>query len=388
MRSRSIVRCASGVTSVAIFGVLLAGCLSVDPPEGTIQCTTNAECPSSEWTCRASRCYRGGSEEDAGVDASEPIDADVDGAIDAQMSDDTGTDAPSDAGPITDCNANTNVPCAADQRCAWVRLTPATGETRCLSNESGTGRGGDACEIGPKGDLGYDDCARGFACINGTCAPICNPENADSCAPTGYCTLYSNLFSSGDTHTAGVCQPSCNPLTQELPDGSSCPSGQACYELIGAMGSSFLCAPEGMTAIGATLTEPVYANSCEGGARALRRPDGTLWCAPFCRPLETHSAATAGAHGAAPYSCGEVGAGATDACLFDWIFSGDSGVFDPRLNQLGLCVPVGTFEWDHDMNAGTSNVPWPSCTTLANTDIDGDGTPDHLTFGCGPAAAP
>jgi hypothetical protein len=52
---------------VAVASVALAGCLSVDPPEGRLACTADTDCPSG-WACRSdSRCYRTGDGADGGA---------------------------------------------------------------------------------------------------------------------------------------------------------------------------------------------------------------------------------------------------------------------------------------------------------------------------------
>jgi len=50
----------------------------------------------------------------------------------------------------------------------------------------------------------------------------------------------------------------------------------------------------------------------------------------------------------------------------------------------GACVDHAVRTWDHDNDPSTAEEPWPSCTTLPNTDANGDGTADHVAWGCGP----
>ena len=71
--------------SVSVAACLLAGCLSVDPPEGRLVCTTATEavdCPS-EWSCVDGFCYRAPGDRDGG-----PRDASSDGGerVDARVS--------------------------------------------------------------------------------------------------------------------------------------------------------------------------------------------------------------------------------------------------------------------------------------------------------------
>lgn len=43
---------------------------------------------------------------------------------------------------------------------------------------------------------------------------------------------------------------------------------------------------------------------------------------------------------------------------------------------------------DMDGDLVTPEVPWPSCSTLTSGDLDGNGVPDHQSWGCAPTPAP
>lgn len=381
------MRTVSTIAGALIATLVLLGCLPSDPPEGVLACTSSTECPSG-WSCRTDRCWRTpGSDAgpDGGIDGGTVDDAGSDaGPVDGHVPVDTGIDAdPGDAGPIRGCDPLTHAECGPSQRCAWVQLGDALGETRCI--DDGTVAEGGACTRGDHGDSGHDDCQRGLVCISSACTPVCDLESATSCGAGAACLRFSGLYEVGGTSLAGACRPTCDPLgrTPEL----TCPGTQGCYELPSSTGSTFTCAAPGTHTVGGTIDGTVYANSCVPGARPLRRTDGSNYCAAYCVPVETYSGNTAGAGGQSPNSCPEVGGSSTDACVFNWALSG-SDVYDPVQNQLGSCVPAGAFQYDHDADSSTIDVDFPSCGLLPNTDTDGNGTPQHAEAGCGPYPAP
>lgn len=300
------------------------------------------------------------------------------GVGDAGAGDAGATDANLDAGPVA-CDPLTSTPCGTGERCAWVREA-AGGHLDCVAD--GTVASGGACTIGTDGSTGPDDCARGLFCLGGACVAVCDSTLATSCAPSGSCQLYSDTLSA----TVGVCQPRCNPLTQLLTDGSSCPSGQGCYEEPGASGGAphFVCAHAGTAPIGPYTGTP-FVNSCVPGAHLLRAPNGTDFeCVPYCTPVTTSSTAPAGLNGMSPHSCVDQGGNATDECLFNWFLGG----VDPSnniQNEIGTCFDVVGRTYDDDMNTATPEVPYPSCTTQPTTDTDSDGVPQNQQWGCAPS---
>lgn len=372
---------------LSLFGLALTACPAPAPlctPGTSVACVGAGGCAGGQ-VCNAAgtgygACDCGGT--DAGLpDGGMPIDGGlpVDGG---EL-----TDVPADAPPGA-CNPIVQTGCGPGERCTWIVVeeTPTyIGTTGCVPD--GTVAVGGACVSGPPGDTtGFDDCAAGLYCMMGECREICGfaPDTCDGES----CTRFVGVFATGDDDPiAGVCQPTCDPLTQLRGDGTPCPTGQSCYGLFGGGGGgvTFTCAGTGTTAIGATIPGTTFANSCVARGIPAMRADGTRYCTSWCTPVETHSGAPAGAGGASPDTCAAAGV-AAEECLFAWLRS-SSTVVDPRLNDLGICFDRAGVLIDVDMD-GTPETPYPSCTTLPNTDGDGDGVPEHREHGCAPLPEP
>lgn len=277
----------------------------------------------------------------------------------------------------TVCDPLTHAGCNADQRCTWVALSDTAGELRCVPD--GTVAEGAACTVGPNGPGGYDDCARGLVCTSGLCRTACALAGTSGCRATEACLPFIGVF---EPDTYGACVETCDPISQERPDGSSCGTGRGCYVIFGPTETLMVCAPVGTVAIGADITGTTFANSCVPGAVPTPRPTGTgNYCTAFCTPVETSTAATGSPGGVAPHSCGDVGQ-ASSECLFAWLRS-PNPTPDPRLDHFGYCFDRAGWQIDTDGD-GTRDAPWPSCTTLAPTDTDADGVAENVELGCGP----
>lgn len=99
--------------AVFVLGLSVSGCLSTDPPEGVLACSTDAECPSG-WACSGSRCRR--SPHDAGRSDAQSFDAQV--LADAARSDGGPIDGGSiDSGSNDGGAADASAPCAVDFVC-------------------------------------------------------------------------------------------------------------------------------------------------------------------------------------------------------------------------------------------------------------------------------
>jgi len=323
-----------------------------------------------------------GAEDGGGADAG-ASDASVDAEIVDMASDAGAVDMDSDDLGGLPCNPLDHAGCAAGERCAWVRVSMllGAGELRCVP--AGPVAEGDACTVGPDGETtGFDDCARGLHCVSGACRRVC--ELGTSCG-ADLCVVAAGLFlpPMSSTPVAGICLESCDPVTQRRLDGSACGVGRGCFGSVSD--AVFSCGPAySMLGHGETIVGFAYANACAAGftpfGRSLDERD--LLCAAFCRPVETHSGAPAGAAGAAPYACPDRGAGSPpNECLFAAGFATDP--IDPRFANIGVCFDRTGRLYDADLN-GTPETPYPSCTELANTDTNGDGIAEHVYFGCGP----
>ena len=308
------------------------------------------------------------------VDGGPPDAGPVDAGMRDMASDDGGIDMSNvDGGPPPTCNPITHSTCAPGERCVRVHLTPDTGELRCVAN--GTAADGAACAIGADGPLtGFDDCVRGSVCVAGTCARVCDLEVATSCG-ADTCVRYSALFANADdTEPAGACVPGCDVVSQLRRDGSSCGAGEGCF--LTAEGGGICASASRTLTHGQVIVGTVFLNSCAPGHVPLRFATPPV-CAALCRPIETHSGATAGAAGMSPFSCPDRGAASPpNECVF--LGTGST---------VGVCRDTSD-TYDDDGDPGTPEVPTPSCITLPNTDTDGDGVPQHAEAGCAPMTAP
>lgn len=301
-----------------------------------------------------------------------------------------------DLGPPGPCSPLTHAGCAATERCTWVRIdsTLALGSMQCVPD--GTVAVGGACTTGPDGETtGYDDCARGLHCIDAVCTRVCNLVDPTSCG-ADVCMRYSGVFASGSGDpVAGVCTTGCDPVTQLRTDGSSCGAGQGCYVRLGRGDAA--CAPVPSPAASLVHGDAAYGpagggayiNGCAPGFIPGLAVGGQAVCMALCRPIETSSSAPAGAAGEAPHSCPDRGAASPgNECIFTSVFADSSAPYDPRVNDIGVCVDLVAWTFDLDGDAATPPTPWPDCTMLANTDTNGDGVAEHLFSGCAPAPAP
>jgi len=329
---------------------------------------------------------------DAGpTDAGEMDSGPLDMSLDAEAADMNVVDG----GPPGECNPISHAGCGSGERCTWVisSSTPVRiGSLRCVPD--GTVASGGACTVGPDGETsGYDDCARGLICTRSgtsrTCASVCDLADSSSCGGSASCVRYQGLFANGgDDPVAGACASSCDPVTQLRDDGTSCGAGLGCYALIATAMPSFVCgAAESTLVHGEVITGGPSANACAPGFHVVRSAVGSGFeCAAYCRPVETHAAAVAGAAGAPPYSCPDRGAASpANECLFASLFA-SSDAADPRIDTIGICYDRSGRTYDSNGD-GTPDAALPSCTTLSNTDTNGDGIADNAYFGCAPRPA-
>ena len=304
-----------------------------------------------------------------------------------------GSGAGTDAGVIT-CDPLAQTSCLANERCAWVALSATTGYAACLANGS-VAQGG-ACAAGAYGAAtGFDDCQRGLACANGQCQPICK-ASPDSCGAHLVCTDYSSVFYSNGTVVAGVCAPTCNPLTQarDYDGAAACGSPTPASPTLGCFGKSvFTCAkivyPNNKSDAPAAgpSSGGFYLNGCAPGyLPVLTAATGSSQqiCVALCQPAPTSTGNTAQVAGAASYTCPAAGAAAPHECRYWWWLenTSSSSFPDSLSNSMGFCIDYTKYTGDKT-GAGTS--PYPSCTTLSLTAHSYDATlTDAQYWGCQP----
>lgn len=317
-----------------------------------------------------------------------------------------------DAPPSGDeCNIKTNTGCDAGERCGWVRLqsteTLAKGKAACVpvGNVAEEGQ----CTWGATGETtGFDNCAAGLYCLAdanvsgsmGRCKKLCDTAVADSCGEFGNCINYIDQLElvGQDTAVAGLCNPTCNPLTQKLDtngadrcgDGTVAPADPilGCYGFASddANPSKFSCAGAGTREIDSVFPgDETFLNICKPGAIALYL-DGpgsmNVRCQAFCDPVNTNSSAATNAGGMSPYSCGDLGHAGAFECRYLWFFEGANTPVTANSDAYGLCWNYSVFQYDTN-NDGMPDAPWPSCTTMTALGADGMGTGPDAAVGWG-----
>lgn len=332
-----------------------------------------------------------------------------------------------DGGPVSDvCNPLTQTGCSAGEKCTWWndQENPPIGHVGCAPD--GTLAIGAACTDPVAGAMGYDTCVKGSVCLGGECKQICDQQGGTpACDSNHSCTRYADFFEVGGTAVAGVCDPACDPLTQELKVGTStaaCGSVDPTMPSAGCYGyDDYSCAPAGMTTWTLTDRQPprtnsagqAYLNGCAPGFLPFffeTTGSNVTLCSGLCAAVEvtsaTANAATlvkgdaaalgklpttpAAIAGDATCNVGKKGSEATSECRFIWPYVGDeaTGALLPAFeanyaDKLGVCMAIGQFNYDQDMMPATPAVPYPSCKDLpppsATTTLDYDDADD---WGC------
>jgi hypothetical protein len=128
--------------------------------------------------------------------------------------------------------------CDEGEKCApWANDGgSAWNATKCVPVDANPSQVGDSCTVEGSGVSGVDTCDVSSMCWDvdpetneGTCIAFCSgSENAPVCDdPTTSCSI-------ANEGVLTLCLPSCDPLSQD------CPDGQACYPI----DNSFVCAPD------------------------------------------------------------------------------------------------------------------------------------------------
>ncbi len=168
------------------------------------------------------------------------------------------------------CNPIAQTGCMTGEKCTWVVDVDPTptrdeiGHTGCVPD--GSAIAGAACTGATA--AAPDICKAGELCISRKCKPICDPQlvegssAAGACKTNFGCSVYAGVFeSSGGPATAGVCEPTCDPITQRLNEtmqeacGSAIATQPSATCVVGSGFKSFHCAPTGMDFNGINLYE-------------------------------------------------------------------------------------------------------------------------------------
>ena len=323
-------------------------------------------------------------------------------------------DASGDGGGGMACNPLTQTGCDAGQKCTWIndQDNPPIGHVGCAP-EGGVGGTpiaiGGACTDPVAGPMGYDDCAKGSVCLSGECKQICDVNGGTpACDMDHACTRYADFFESGGTAVAGVCDPACDPLTQDLKVGANkaaCGSPMPAAPTKGCYGyDEYSCAPSGMTSW--PLTDRMmprtnaagnpYLNGCAPGFIPLfyeRTGSTVTLCSGICAALEISNAQPAAnadgddnALGKAPTAAAAVAGGATcgvtargsgpgvgSQCHYLWPYLEDEATGElpvaferDYVDKLGVCFAISFFQYDSNGDM-TPDAPYPDCTTLPPT---------------------
>ncbi|MEM6992025.1 MAG: hypothetical protein AAF721_16060 [Myxococcota bacterium] len=170
--------------------------------------------------------------------------------------------------------------CPAGEKCnAWANDGGTWNALRCVPVADNPNQVGDACSVQGNGSSGFDDCDFGSMCWDvdpetnmGTCVELCSGSPA---APV--CDTVNTTCTISNMGVLILCQPICNPLADE------CPEGQACYPV----GDTMVCAPDVTGMSGAPGDPCEFINVCDLGTYCAP-PDavpgcvGGGCCSPFC----------------------------------------------------------------------------------------------------------
>jgi hypothetical protein len=351
---------------------------------------------------------------------SRPADAPIDSrSIDAHV-----VDAPPDSSivivdaPVIDappptCNPLAQTGCNTGEKCTWIVDAYApnyVGHVGCVPD--GTAGSGATCQFGAAGATGYDNCVKGTVCNNysgspGVCRDICDPQGgAPMCNQTHACVTYGGLFSDGTAPAvAAICDPSCDPLTDNDFDGPGSAltrTGTTCgsanigcygYPSSSSLPTQFSCATDinyttalhhrtvcDTTTGCETNAGQFFVNSCNQGYLPLlyeSTASTSVVCVAMCKPQNCYAGscgtADANQHGAAPHRCQTPDAlgsfntaAAGEECAYWWFLETDSSgtlLHSPYSDSLGFCLDHSKYMYDSNGD-GTADTALPSCQSL------------------------
>lgn len=331
------------------------------------------------------------------------------------------------------CNPLAQTGCNAGEKCNWIydQLMPTVvGHIGCEA--AGTVAIGGAC--GARA-VGPDTCVKGAECVSGECKQICDHQGGDpKCDADHACVRYQNLFTDGTNTVAGVCDPGCDPLTQDLKVGTmktACGSPDPTMPVKGCYGyGEYSCsgtAPTVPIAMAVTLTDRVapagdYLNACAPGFMPLLISETgsmTGLCNGLCAAQEVYDSTPGVAGGEVGNETGDPAASAKnptgamsapgnavcaqgkrgsatdgpETCRFLWPYVDvdDAGMFTMTewSDKLGVCFARSKYKYDSNGNGmlDANDMTQPACNTLkkhvAGDMVDND---DNADFGCATAA--
>ena len=336
---------------------------------------------------------------------------------------DAATDAPggSDTG-VGSCDVLAQTGCAAGQKCGWIidnpTPDPQVGHIGCAPNGPVVLGGVCVYGVGGANATGPSNCAATLECENGTCQQMCGPGGgAPTCASLHACGNFDGLLvgSGGQFDIkAGLCQPTCDLLTQELSGGgaSACDSpvptnpALGCYpEFEPSIGLGFQNGACSRTPESKGISNPAtdrvactvsngcanpnpFINGCAPGyVPVIFEASGSLTviCSALCAPLETdktrssNAAGDATALGKLPTEAVPVAGHATckapragpeaEDCKFIWLFGIDqttgSATPSPLNDKLGFCEATSDYQYLGNFGTGSTDAtPTPSCAQL------------------------
>jgi hypothetical protein len=302
------------------------------------------------------------------------------------------------------CDPKSQSGCGTYEKCTWVvdQVDPPIGHVACVPVGEGIPIGEECQRSAPGPGGGIDECVEGAVCLDNECKQICDHYGGDpACDVNHACTVYADLFETSGSAIAGVCDPACDPLTQDLNVGNdteACGS-EPTNPTLGCYGyDQYSCGPA-MT-LTATDRQPprtnmsgnAFLNGCAPGYMPFWRAEtgsSAVVCAGFCAALETDNApdhvmnglgdadavgklpTTAKAQGDATCAAGKKGSEDSSRCLFLWPFVLDDETGELPLafdesryrDTLGICFALAHYKIDVDGDM-TPETPFKDCTTL------------------------
>ena len=328
--------------------------------------------------------------------------------------------SPYDAGPPVQCDPLLQTNCNAGEKCSWIidQDNPPIAHIGCAPD--GTIASGQQCSPPVAGPLGFDACVKGSVCHEGTCEAICDHDGGlPACGAMQACVPRAGLFEVGGTTVAGVCQPACDPLTQEMdPTMPACGSTDPTMPDRGCYGyRAFTCMAAGPDVLALTDRTPPrtntasnpHLNGCAPGYLPFfyeATGSTTTLCSGLCAALPTDSTPAhvgnskgdqlalgkrpdepAPLPGRATCAEDQRGSAPSSACRYLWPYAlDDQGMLSPGFDglDLGVCMALAHFQYDSDDDL-VPDTPFPDCATLPPRSAATPGPHDDAyDWGCQP----